>query len=314
MRLERYNVKYKDKWDYFVNNSKNGHFFFQRDYMEYHSDRFDDISLLVFNDKEELMSILPASLKNETMYSHQGLTFGGFVVNNEMKAETMLVLFKALKLFCFKNNINKIIYKCTPYIYHLRPSEEDLYALFINNFKLIRRDVTTTINLADKIKYQERRRRAVKKSLNNGLVFEQTSDFIAYWNILEDVLKEQHDAKPVHSAEEIMKLANIFPDNIKLFVAKKEKRILGGTLIFENKQIVHTQYLVNSIEGRDLGALDFVIDRLLNEIYKDKKYFDFGISNEEAGRYLNTGLIAQKEGFGARAVVHDFYELNIHEQ
>ena len=29
------------------------------------------------------------------------------------------------------------------------------------------------------------------------------------------------------------------------------------------------------------------------------------------GRFLNAGLIAQKEGFGARAVVHDFYELEI---
>jgi len=313
MRLEKYNSEYKEMWDSFVKNSKNGHFFFQRDYMEYHSDRFEDISLLAFNDKEELISILPASIKNETLYSHQGLTFGGFVVNNEMKAETMLELFKALKLFCFKNKINKIIYKCIPHIYHLRPSEEDLYALFINDFKLIRRDVTTTINLFDKMKYQERRRRAVKKAIKNGLIFEQTSDFLAYWNILEDVLKEQHDTKPVHNAEEIIKLANIFPDNIKLFVAKKDKKVLGGTLIFENKQIVHTQYLANSIEGRDLGALDFVIDRLINEIYRDKKYFDFGISNEKDGRFLNTGLIAQKEGFGARAVVHDFYELNIHE-
>lgn len=41
------------------------------------------------------------------------------------------------------------------------------------------------------------------------------------------------------------------------------------------------------------------------------KYFDFGISNENNGRFLNRGLIAQKEGFGARTIVHDFYELSI---
>ena len=82
-------------------------------------------------------------------------------------------------------------------------------------------------------------------------------------------------------------------------------------MVFENTQIVHTQYLANSIIGRDVGALDFVIDKLINEIYKDKKYFDFGISNENDGRFLNAGLIAQKEGFGARAVVHDFYELMV---
>lgn len=313
MIIKRYTPNYKSTWDSFVKNSKNGHFIFQRDYMEYHFDRFDDISLLIFNNKEDLISILPANLKNNTLYTHQGLTFGGFIIDNEMKTETMLELFKALKLFCIENNIKKILYKCSPYIYHLRPSEEDLYAIFINDFKLIRRDVSTTIYLFDKIEYQKLRKRAVKKAINNGLIFEQTEDFITFWNILEEVLKEKHDTKPVHSVEEIIKLHNIFPDNIKLFVAKKDKKVLGGTLIFENKQIAHTQYLANSIEGRDLGALDFVIDRLITDIYKDKKYFDFGTSNEEAGRYLNSGLIAQKEGFGARAVVHDFYELKIHD-
>ena len=39
--------------------------------------------------------------------------------------------------------------------------------------------------------------------------------------------------------------------------------------------------------------------------------FDFGISTEQGGRYLNEGLIFQKEGFGARTVVYDTYELNI---
>ena len=79
--------------------------------------------------------------------------------------------------------------------------------------------------------------------------------------------------------------------------------------MFENKNIVHTQYLANSIEGKKIGALDLLIDHLVREIYFDKKYFDFGISNENSGRSLNTGLIAQKEGFGACPIVQDMYEL-----
>ena len=46
-------------------------------------------------------------------------------------------------------------------------------------------------------------------------------------------------------------------------------------------------------------------------LYADRRYFSFGISTEQAGQYLNEGLIAQKEGFGARTVVHDFYEWNL---
>jgi hypothetical protein len=311
MRIEKYTKEFKNLWNEFVKNAKNSNFFFQRDYMEYHSDRFEDFSLVVFDDNNELIATLPANKKNNILYSHQGLTFGGFIVDDRMKTQTMLLIFEILKQFLKSNNITKLIYKCIPYIYHTLLAEEDRYALFRNDAKLIRRDVTSTIYLENKLKYQEQRKRAIKKAIENELVFEQSKNFESYWNILEEVLKVQHEAKPTHTLKEIEKLANLFPDNIKLFIAPKNKKVLAGTVIFENKQIVHTQYLVNSMEGRNVGALDFVIDKLINEVYSNKKYFDFGISNEDGGRFLNTGLIAQKEGFGARAVVHDVYELEV---
>jgi hypothetical protein len=311
MKIIKYSILHKDSWNAFVDIAKNSHFFFTRDYMEYHSDRFDDFSLMAFDENDKLLALFPANLKDTILYSHQGLTFGGFIVDDSMKTETMLSIFDTMNLFAKQNNITKVIYKCIPYIYHQKPSEEDRYALFRNDAKLIRRDVSTTIYLEDKINYQEQRKRSIKKAIKNELLFEETKDFKGYWKVLEETLDTQHDAKPVHCLEEIEKLANLFPKNIKLFIAKKDNKILGGALIFENNQIVHTQYLANSFEGRVIGALDFVLDNLINDIYRNKKYFDFGISNEDAGRYLNTGLIAQKEGFGARAVVHDFYELEI---
>jgi len=311
MTIVKYIAEYKNIWNEFVKNCKNTHFFFQRDYMEYHSDRFEDFSLMLFDETDKLIAILPANIKENILYSHQGLTFGGFLVDDRMKTENMLEIFESLKVYLKNQSIEKIVYKCIPYIYHINPSEEDRYALFRNNAKLIRRDVTTTINLQNKIKYQEQRKRSIKKAIKNELVFEESKNFKSYWNILEETLTTQHNTKPVHNLEEIEMLANLFPDNIKLFVASKDNKVLGGALIFENEIIVHTQYLANSLEGRNIGALDFVIDKVINEIYQNKKYFDFGISNEDAGRFLNTGLIAQKEGFGARAVVHDFYELEI---
>jgi len=312
MKIDKYNSNYKNQWDEFIKTSKNSHFFFQRDYMEYHRDRFDDYSLIIFDKNEKIIALLPANKKEGVLFSHQGLTFGGFIINDKMKSETMLEIFNILINHLKENNIKKLVYKCIPYIYHINPSEEDKYALFKNNANLIRRDITTTINLKEKIKYQEQRKRSIKKAIKENIFFEESTSYHEYWEILEDTLKFQHDAKPVHTIDEIKRLILLFPNNIKLFVAKNNNhKILAGTLIYENKNIVHTQYLANSQEGRTKGALDFVIDNLINNIYKDKNYFDFGISNENNGQYLNTGLIAQKEGFGARAVAHDFYELEI---
>ncbi|OCL85605.1 GNAT family N-acetyltransferase [Arcobacter porcinus] len=311
MKIIRYKLEQKSIWNDFVKNSKNIHFFFQRDYMEYHSDRFDDFSLMVFDKTDKLIAILPANIKEDILYSHQGLTFGGFLIDDRMKTETMLEIFDSLKCFLKEQDIKKVVYKCIPYIYHIKPSEEDRYALFRNDAKLIRRDVTSTIDLTDQVRYSKGRKWTINKAKKESIETFESNDYETFWKLLTGVLELNHEAKPVHTLEEMIKLVSLFPKNIKLFLAKKDEKIISGALIYENQNIVHTQYLANSEEGRELGALDLLIDYLVKNIYKTKKYFDFGISNENAGKYLNTGLIAQKEGFGARAIAHDFYELEI---
>ncbi len=311
MKVLKYENSNKNDWNNFVLEAKNRHFFFYRDYMDYHADRFQDYSLLVYDEKDKLIALLPANLKDSTLYSHQGLTFGGVLVDTKIKAEKMLEIFDLFKEFLLKENIRKIVYKCIPYIYHLQPSEEDKYALFRNEAKLIRRDISSTIYLDSKGKYSKGRKWSVNVAKKAKISVTLSLEYENYWNLLTKTLASQHDTKPVHSLEEITKLANLFPENIKLYIAKKEEKVLGGTVIFENDKVAHTQYLVNGQEGREVGALDLVIDYLINEVYEDKKYFDFGMSNENNGLYLNTGLIAQKEGFGASAIAHDTYELNI---
>lgn len=311
MNIIKYEEERRSLWNEFVENSKNGHFFFKRDYLEYHSDRFEDFSLIVFDDNKKILALLAANVNKSIVYSHQGLTFGGFIIDDRMKTETMFEIFECLKLFLKEHSIKKIVYKCIPYIYHIKPSEEDRYALFRNDAKLIRRDVTSTINLTEEVRYSKGRKWTINKAKKESIETFESNDYETFWKILTTVLESNHEAKPVHTLEEIKKLAFLFPKNIKLYLSKKNDKILSGALIYENQNIVHTQYLANSEEGRELGALDLLIDYLIKNIYKDKKYFDFGISNEDSGKFLNTGLIAQKEGFGARAVVHDFYEMEI---
>jgi hypothetical protein len=311
MKIIKYTHIFKDDWNSFVKISKNSHFFFYRDYMEYHSDRFDDFSLIFLDQKEKIVALLPANIKDNVLYSHQGLTFGGFLTDDKMKTETMLEVFHSLKAYLKNQNIDKMIYKSIPYIYHVKPAEEDRYALFRNDAQLIRRDVTSTIDLNEPVRYSKGRKWSINKAKKEAVEVFESTDFKSFWGLLIEILESNHQAKPVHTLDEMKQLANLFPDNIKLFLAKKDENIVAGALTYENQKIVHTQYLASSFEGKNIGALDLLIDKLIKEIYRDKKYFDFGISNEDEGRYLNAGLIAQKEGFGAKAVVQDLYELGI---
>lgn len=310
MKLVCYNAAYRDAWNEFVAASKNGLFMFDRNFMEYHADRFTDHSLMVMDESEKLLALLPANLRGDVLYSHQGLTFGGFITNAAMKAGMMLQIFDLLKSYLKDNKISKLVYKPIPHIYHAQPAAEDIYALFRVGAIPVRTDVTTTINLRERLPFADLRKRGIKKAEKNGVTFVQSQNWGGYMNLLAEVLAEKHGTKPVHTAAEMELLSGRFPDNLKLFTAEKDGKMLAGVVIFEYPKIAHAQYIAASAEGRECGALDGLFGDLIANRYAEKDWFDFGISTEEGGTILNEGLIAQKEGFGGRAVVHQFYEVS----
>ena len=309
MMIRRYQKELKDTWNDFVETSKNGTFLIDRNYMDYHSDRFNDHSLMFYSDKE-LIALLPANLQDQTLYSHQGLTYGGLIMSNKIKTSQVLEIFDHLINYLRSINITKLIYKKIPYIYHRYPAEEDLYALFRNNAILFRRDISTVINISNKIGFSKSKKCGLSKARQSGVLVKKSDDLESFMTIEKEVLKH-HNAKPVHSREELCALIKNFPDNIKLFASFMESKMIAGVIVFEESEIIHLQYMANSALGMEIGGLDVIVKYLLEEEYKDKKYFDFGISTEQHGRFLNEGLISQKEMFGGRAVCYDHYELDI---
>lgn len=311
MKLVCYSPEHKDIWNDFIHKSKNGFFMFDRNYMDYHADRFCDHSLMAYSDEGKLLAVLPANSRDGILYSHQGLTFGGFVTDVAMKTALMLELFDALMEYLKENNFTKLIYKAIPHIYHKYPAEEDLYALFRQKAQLYRVDVSTSILLAEKIPFAELRKRGAKKAEKNSVTFQQSQNWTEFMNMLSGVLQERHDTRPVHSIAEMELLSNRFPENIQLYTAENESGILAGVVTFIYDNLVHAQYIAASQGGREVGALDGLFSDLINHKFAHKKYFDFGISTEEAGTHLNEGLIGQKEGFGGRGIVHQFYEIAV---
>ena len=300
-------------WNTFVASSKNGTFLLHRDYMDYHADRFVDCSLFFYR-KGKLIAALPANYKKEEMavYSHGGLTYGGLLLaEHTTVADTMQVMACAIEWMRLTLGAKEWVYKAIPHIYHRSPAEEDLYALFRHEAKLFARGVSATIANDNTLPMQELRQRGARKATSSNVVYEESHALRDFWIILEEVLAGKHNCKPVHTVEEMERLAAAFPHNIRLFVAKVDGRVVAGTLIYETEQVAHAQYIATSYEGRAVGALDGLFCHLITEVFVEKKYFDFGISTEQGGRYLNEGLAFQKEGFGARAVVYDTYKLKI---
>ena len=306
--VRSYDPAWQAVWNAFVASSKNGTFLLGRDYMDYHADRFEDSSLL-FQAGSRLLAVLPASRQGEEMISHGGLTYGGLISGQALTAQSALECLAALKKYLPEHGFKRLLYKRVPVIYHCYPADEDLYALFRHKAVLVRRDLSTAIDLRRPLAFSERRRRNIKKAVREGLVVRESTDFESYFGLLNEILAARHQTRPTHSAAEMALLAARHPENIHLFAAYAGEALLAGALVYETPQVAHTQYLANSPAGGQVGALDLVIEYLLRERYRDKLYFDFGISTEDRGQQLNEGLVQQKQEFGGRAVAHDFYEL-----
>jgi len=310
IEIVRYNHERKEKWNQFVAEAKNGNFLFDRNYMEYHSERFTDHSLLFYR-KGNLLAVMPANTSEGEFASHGGLTFGGILSNTRMKTPYMLEVFTALIRYLTQNGFSKLIYKAIPHIYHVAPAEEDLYCLFLHGAKLYRRDVSSTILMANRPDYSKARRGTIKQGHEANVTVKQSIDFETFMSIEKAHLQEKYDVEPTHTGEEMQLLASRFPENIKLYAAFLDEEMIGGVIVYESRNVAHTQYIAASNKGFELHALDVIFDTLLQGQYREKKYFDFGISTEQGGRLLNDGLIRNKESYGARATVHDFYQLDL---
>jgi hypothetical protein len=309
IRVEPYSPQHKRIWDELIAHSRNGVFLFFRDYMEYHSDRFQDASLLFFDDRD-LLAVLPANRDGDRIVSHGGLTFGGVISQHNLGASAMLELFDVLRECLRGQGVNTLLYKPVPHIYHRMPAEEDLYALFRCGARLVRRDLSSTLDMASRPPMQHGRQSQLKRGQKTFAVRE-SHDYAVFMDLVSSGLTAKYNVAPTHTKHEMELLASRFPRNIRLFGAYRREQLSAGVLIYENPNVAHVQYIAGTDEAKREGALECIFNDLLENQYASVRYFDWGISTEQAGQYLNAGLVQNKESYGARGVAYDLYELNV---
>ncbi|MBP5688829.1 MAG: GNAT family N-acetyltransferase [Muribaculaceae bacterium] len=313
IKIEKYSPQSKQEWDDAVRNSRNGTFLHLRDYMDYHSDRFADFSL-VARDGDKIVAVLPACREGEKLYSHRGLTYGSWLVPlRHFDVTTMLEVWDAAMQFFQDEGIAEIIYKPVPHIYHRYPCEEDLYAIFRAGGVLAESNISTTIDLDEPLPFDRGNKRNVNLAVKSGVEVTESSNWQGYWDMLDGLLIEKYGKHPVHSLDEIMLLHSRFPENIKLYTAMLGDEILAGVVMYYcGNEVAHCQYIASTEHGRELKALTLLFDCLIKETSQaGYRYFDFGISTENGGLYLNEGLVRQKCRLGGRGVVYNTFKISV---
>jgi hypothetical protein len=305
-----------EAWEDLVGRSCNGTFLHTRRFVSYHGDRFRDRSLLLEDRRGHVVGVFPAAedpADPEMVVSHPGLTYGGVVHDGSVCGASMIGALDDISRHYRRLGYKKLRYKAVPAIYHSRPAEDDLYALFRLGARQYRRDLSATIDLSNRGRVTQRRVRSRRRALAQGVFTEESWDDVAvFWRVLEQNLASRHGVSPVHSLAEIGMLHDRFREDVLLILARIGREPVGGAVMFAAGPVMHMQYTATTERGRNASATDLVMEHAIElGVKRGCRFFDFGVCTISEGWSLDQDLYRFKASFGAGGVSYDHYELDL---
>ena len=323
MDLVEYQISYSNEWDAFVQKAINSTFLHSRSFYDHNPlNGLDDSSLMFFKEKV-LVSIFPANkyVKNGQVILHSYLraTYGGVVLSKDIGLIDCIEIIKLMITYSRKNGIDRIVVRPSFSIYHSTLAQHIDYALWQNGFRIESREIELAIPLSENCfkNFDSSTKRNIRKAIKNGVVINENGVLEDYWELLTDNLSAKHQAKPVHSIDEIKSLiAHVGTDKVKLFTAEYGSKTISGILVFlANDKVVHAQYIAMNSAYQELRSLNLVIDHITKWAIKlNYSFFNLGMSCEPGGLKINEGLTEFKEGFGARGVLRETLFLDIEKE
>jgi lipid II:glycine glycyltransferase (peptidoglycan interpeptide bridge formation enzyme) len=203
-----------------------------------------------------------------------------------------------------------------PHVFHSPPFEELDFALRFHRFSIVCSELSHWIALqgdddeAVLASLESRGRRAVRKALKAGLEHGESDDIDQYWEILDDNLRRRFGKSPTHSRDELHRLRELCPGEVRLFTAHRGDRILGGALVMiTNAETAHTFYHASREEAQELRPLNLAIYSAMVVLGKHgTRRLNLGVSTPD-GQSVNWGLVSFKESFNAVGTCRDTYEI-----
>jgi hypothetical protein len=327
IEVRRYTEDLKGAWDECVRSSRNGTLFHTRRFLSYHPEgRFNDQSLL-FYEGNRLLAVLPAVSvsdgKQKSLRAHAGSTYGGLVLSPRCSAAATFDVVAALLAFLRTQHFTKAEFlRITPAPLRRRFSDDQEYALLTQGFMLSRCELGSIIDLhgftEDTLlsSFDTECRNEVRQAERAGVTVRSHDDYGSFYPLLEATLKHRHKVKPTHSLPELQQLASLLPDAIRLFGAYHSGKLIAGMMTMDaTEHAIYTKYIAQDYAFQKMRPVNLLICEVLKQALREKKtILDLGVSmDEESPKGINEGLFAFKEGFGARPVRRESWEVRFDE-
>jgi hypothetical protein len=315
--VHKYEPRFRDEWEDFVKKSNNGTMFHSLDFLDYHKPGRFEFYHLMFRRGDELVGVLPGGVKEngEVFWSPVGASYGS-IATKDIKFETALEMVDSMCEYFKDNNFREIFLIPPPLIYSLNISQHIEYAMLYRKFDFELHYISHAIDLKHGDKFLEHFDKTARKNVHKLLRekrirVEESEDYDAFYKILLNN-KAKHNATPTHTLEEIYRLLELMPENLKLLMVYHDDVPIAGSLLFLcNSKVVLCFYTMLLYEYEHLKPVYLVNYEITRwSIEKGYEWVDIGVSQDthaEDPMTPSLNLIQFKERFGARGILRSTF-------
>lgn len=319
MKIIPYSEDWREEWDKFVLDSNNGTMFHLQKFFDYHRQGKFQFNHLMFVENDRLVAVLPGSLKDGIFESPIGASYGSIVIG-DYKFKYVMEIISSLLDFGKANNYKEIMLTAAPMIYETYQNQNLEFALLWQGFSYELHYISSAIKLdpdRDIIqRFQPTVRRNIRKTLKNPDIRVEINDrYDQFYPILLEN-KARHDVKPTHSYDDLLKLKQLLPNNLMLFMVYLKDKPIGGSLMFyPNKNVALCFYNMLLYDFADYKP----IHRVMYEVVKyctdaGFAYVDIGVSQDTKAENPMTpsmSLIDFKEKFDAKTIMRNTLHIKL---
>lgn len=317
LKVKNYQKDYQKVWDNFVMSSNNGTIFHLQKFLNYHPKNRFNWHHLIFEERDNVIALLPAQLKGDKLISPAGASFGGFVTQ-DISYDSIDEIVIALLKYCKQERIREIYLTPPPLVYSKSMTMNIDYALLYHGFQYEKHLYSSIVNLK-KIKnlrdLEKRARNAIRKAVKSGVKVVIGDDYESFYPILAEN-KRKFNLPPTHTLDELKKIKQLLPDMPKLFLVYKDGNLIGGSLIFIcNMKTLMSFYIALNYEYQQFRPINKVLYEIMRWGYENNyEFFDIGVNQDTASKNpmdLNRTLVSFKASMGARCFFRSTFHNNI---
>jgi hypothetical protein len=293
-----------DAWEALVASASTGTLFHARRFLAYHrGDRFTEHSY-VLTRGDRLVGVLPAHVLDDLLVSPFGASVGGLVLADDLGLERSLEGVALLCARCRSDGLRGLEMRLGPTHHHRVPTDTLPFALARSGFAPTRQWLSPVVALADRSpdevleRLSKGKRRDVRRAGREGVVAAVVGgEGLAEFQPLLDATYARHGSPPTHSAEDLARLLELLPGEVRLVLARRDSEALAGILVFVlNEAAAYTMYICETEAGREVHAAAAALTHAVEVLGRDGlRSLDLGPSASD--EHVNSGVLFFKQGF-----------------